>query len=41
MIVKKFQNIESRMEKTQETVNTFNKNLGEIKPRKPRGTYTG
>ena len=41
MIVKELQNIESRMEKMQETFNTFNKDLGEIKSRKPRGTYTG
>ena len=31
MIVKKFQNIENRMEKIQETFNTFNKDLEEIK----------
>ena len=31
MIVKKFQNIKNRMEKMQETLNTFNKDLLEIK----------
>ena len=31
MIVKKFQNIENRVEKIQETFNTFNKDLEEIK----------
>ena len=31
MIVKKFQNIENGMEKIQETFNTFNKDLEEIK----------
>ena len=40
MIVKIIQNLENRMEKMQESINTFNKNLEEIKNKQTETTQS-
>ena len=39
MIVKRIQNLENRMEKMKESVNTLNKNLEEIKNKQRQTTH--